>query len=299
MRIFPNSFILDHMKIMIRGLVCLSLVFILGCHSNESGTQSSGGENVSAAPLPPSGIDWQKVTAQAPRKSPDLTLWLSADAKVVLAPDGNTVVSWTDESNNHVEFQKPPTDHDGPVFVKSSSGHPGAAILFTGKDQQLVSGDIRGSKLSGATETSFFIVMRENSPGGVSDTIGWGGCGDNRLNSHLTAGNSLVFQMGNSGVSAIGTGAPAGWAKTLHVVSVVIKGKEARMSLDGVEILSSAQFKNTLNVEAQAPITIAGICSNGFNGEISEVLLFKKGLPRTKEQQILKSLAEKYSLQLR
>jgi hypothetical protein len=283
------------MKIFARWIACLCLLVFSGCHSEVSGPQSA----VVAAPLPSSGIDWTKVTAQAPQKSSDLGLWLRADIGVTLSKDGARVTSWKDESPNHLEFLSPEKDHEGPVLVKPSAEHPGSAIRFSGKDQQLVSANILGSKLMGADEVSVFVVMQETSAGGVSDTVGWGGCGENRLNSHFTAGNALVFQMGNPSVSAIGTGAPGGWVGHTHVVSVVVKGKDARMSLDGVELLSSSKFKSSVNRDTQSPITIAGVCSNGFKGEISEIMIFKKGMPRTKELQLLKSLAQKYSLQMR
>jgi hypothetical protein len=286
------------MKNLIPAFILLGLLTLMGCHSKEEGVRSSP-PVAQATPLPPSGVDWTKVAAFSPQPSTDLTLWLKADGKVTLAPDGVSVASWSDESSNHLEFKKTGTDREGPTLVKKTEWGTRPTIRFGGNDQQLETAKIPGSKLIGPEGASLFMVMLQDAHYLHNSTFGWGGCGENRFNTHFTFDHSLIFQMGNPGISAVGAAAPAEWADHPHLVSVVVRGAEARVNVDGTDILVNPNFKKSIKIEELAPIIIAGICGTGFKGDISEIVLYKKGFDKKKALPVMKYLSAKYGIALR
>jgi hypothetical protein len=156
-----------------------------------------------------------------------------------------------------------------------------------------------GSKLLAEDAASVLIVMNPDGGSTNNDTIGWGGCGDeNRFNTHFAVNGALVFQMGNANHDQISPAAPLNWSNHPHVVTVVRHGSYIRLSVDGHLLKNAQGFEGKLKTSITSPIVIAGNCSNGFKGKISEVLFFDKALEEKKELALVRYLANKYRISL-
>ena len=185
-----------------------------------------------------------------------LRLWLRADRGVVLAASGN-LAAWRDQSGNgnHAR-QLNPTAQPSPA-----SG----AVLFSGAPAGRHF-SLPGTLMSGAASGEAFVVLKSGTV--ASAVRGLWRLGFSSLSNYPGTTGALVEDFGSNAQRALGT--PKADIALKHLYHVTAAPGEWVARLNDIE-----QFRAAANTVSwnNAPL-LGGNGSAGFDGEISEILIY-------------------------
>ena len=229
---------------------------------------------------------------------PSPSLWLRADGRVITDKNGK-VIQWTDEGSTGIPFYKSPDERFGATLTHAGPLSK-AAIHFVDDKDRLVGPGTAGDLLFGSDEASLFVVLRQDGRQQNNDAFAWGDCQENRFMAYLGISDGLMFQMGDPHKGQFAGRKPPDWNDRLHILSFIRKGSALRLSVDGttlpLETLTETPPK--ANNRQVFPVGIAGLCGEGFKGDISEIILFKEGLEPKLDHEIQQYLSKKYGITL-
>lgn len=241
---------------------------------------------------------------------PDLQMWLAADDLAL--SNSSTVTTWFDRTKYHNDVTP---ISGGTQYVLSDGINGRPTVVFTGscKSGGTPSGMVSGTTMFNSTwDTAFsaFVVCRKDSltSSGVGSGTGmvWSVVADPAFHS---GGEAFIYCADYNNTAGGGSNAR-------HVVNVA-----GSLTLDGIEAVkpniyaatyNGAQMKSWLNGKLVATGTTSttlalsgklflgwGTSSDAFfsyNGRISEVLIFKRGLTTQEAQTVNRYLANKYAM---
>lgn len=255
-----------------------------------------------SAPKFQSPLTFYLITARRPPPKgpilPSPTLWLRADGHVLTDKDGR-VTQWTDEGSSGITFYKIPDDRFGATLI-----HAGAlsrpALHFVDDKDRLAGPGTSGDILFDSDKVSLFVVLRQDGRQQNNELFTWGNCQESRFVAYLGLGDGFMFQMGDPHLGQYTSRKPPGWNDQFHILSFVRDKSALRLSTDGAPIIVESLIKPPpLARNRQVfPVGIAGLCGEGFKGDISEIILFKEGLDLKLERQVQHYLSKKYGIPL-
>ncbi len=235
---------------------------------------------------------FRKLVIFSPQSLPNLALWLSGDAGVVL--NGSNVSGWNDQSGNGFNASQPTAIQQPTLLsdVKLLNHLP--AIQFDGNDS------LTGVNITGAdaSSLSIFIVGRGTSAAaGVHNFITMGG-GLGGLWLFESGGNPQVLGIKNNGANYLtsGTGSqlPAGGYPFKLIETV------KRISGTHLAYINENQVLNSSVANAVAPFAPGKYAlGTGFNayfkGEIAEILVYEQALDSNSRRSVENYLYNKYA----
>ncbi|MCX6929145.1 MAG: hypothetical protein NT154_38900, partial [Verrucomicrobia bacterium] len=240
--------------------------------------------------------------ALAPITGPDLVLWLDAqdiDGKGTPAgqPRPGAIAVWSDKSSYRNDARQPVGDRQ-PTLVGDSFDDGLHAVHFTaGKQQHLSVGDSPSLDLSLLTA---FVVARASDSGNDMWLFGknhwgppWTGYGIAVSREGLRPWPHLGLGTEAHGYFQFGDALDSGF----RVVELTYDGQIARGRLEANPVKEQAVIgKITGNA---LPLTIGTLASQFLEGDIAEILIYRRALNDQERDQTRRYLVGKYGLPLR
>lgn len=225
-----------------------------------------------------------------PRSISDLALWLDASNESTVTRSSGQVTAWQDKSGNGNDLTQG-TSSNQPLFQENwFNGRP--TVLFDGTDDNLT----LGSQLIATGDQWDAFVVLDNLNAGADD--------DYILSQWLsTAGNRTIFLFHReSGLEAFNgsTGAQPSGSTTLVSNKPYIFGS----SYDGTNLAVHINGQQDASISAGA-MTLSDIplylwsssqSTRFWNGNVSEVIFFKKKLSGAEKGQIIQYLRNKWGI---
>lgn len=250
----------------------------------------------------------RELSGFSPGQLDDNTLWLDAgrgafnNAGTTLATNTQSVQQWNDVSvtngTSNAKNVSQTTSGQRPTWQANViNGQP--ALRFDGVDDQLELASLLGSDMFAADEANFFVVQKQSAAKDLNATFYWSVSASNRVVLHLSQSDSLVFDFPSTG----GTGRftvvqPTGWDDAFHITEAFRATTQAvELKVDNT-LIGSGTRSATLGTGSTTTLYI-GASSGGsynFQGDIAEILVFKRGLAATERDKVTCYLSKKYAI---
>lgn len=216
-----------------------------------------------------------KISGFSPVNVGDLSVWYKADAGVTL--NGSTVSGWADQSGNGRHLIQS-TATKQPLFIASAINSK-PSLLFDGVDDLLSLAS--GATLSIFSDMSFFVVMKKNTASNTGVLAGGSG-------AYMYLQYNTTFYIGNTAKSAPMT-LTTWYTRSGSAVNDGTKEYFSNATSLGVIVSGESAFYDAFNHVGGIP----GFTS--LNGEIAEVLVFKRVLNAIDRLKIDMYLQTKYA----
>jgi hypothetical protein len=266
------------------GAACAAAVSV---RAEPPGTDIAGSTHSSAS------------SARAPVLGPDLVLWLDAQdlRRTVSATDADAptpIAEWPDRSQYGHHARQPEVDRR-PTLARDAAGDALDAVHFsTGRRQWLSAGNARSLDL---TQVSIFVVARASRSSGDMWLLSknhwgppWTGYGIAVSHDGLHPWPHLGLESGARGYfharGSLGLG--------FRIVSLVYDGRTAAACLDARP--DNRQDVAGAIVANREPLTIGTLGGQYLEGDIAEMLVYRKALDEAGQRQVHGYLVEKYGL---
>jgi hypothetical protein len=236
----------------------------------------------------------------APTSPPDPIIpaakfWLKADAESYL--DNQRVDIWHDRSGNEFHFINTSAANQ-PTFKRDIlSGYPVIRFAMPGTFLNQVLYYPGGESFTSFTEGEIFAIVRANGdPGASTGSELWNFGSASPPNgsnpgSYPDASGNILEEFGCATRQNVGNPTPALTAWRLY--NVAAKSNDFKVRLDNVQIFANAVF----TVGFQEQVAIGG-WTNGFNGDMAEILFYPRVLSSSERQNVVDYLSLKYKLGL-
>ena len=232
--------------------------------------------------------------AREPVARADLVLWLDAQDLTDSQQDGESIGAWIDKSGlQHHARQPDPARR--PTFARNALDGGRHAVRFSAAKQQWLSA---GSAPSlDLTRLTAFVVARAAAGGGDMWLVSkndwgppWTGYGIAVSRDGLRPWPHLGLSTGDRGYFQLGGTLGSGF----RIVELTYDGRLACARLDEKPV--SEQHVAGEIVANGRPLTVGTRESQFLEGEIAEILLYRRALDERERRQTRRYLAEKYGL---
>lgn len=239
------------------------------------------------------------VPAQVPASGPDLVLWLDAQdidgrgKQGTPLATGGGMAAWTDKSQYHHDARQATLEKQ-PTYQDASDGAFPAVHFEASRRQHFSAGHSPALDLEAITA---YVVARVGHSGGDMWLFSknqwgppWTGYGMAVSGEALKAWPHLGLASGDHGYFQFGGSLGAGF----RLVELVYDGRDARGFLEaGLERQQAVAGRIAGNREV---LSIGALGSQFLQGDIAEILLYRRALDVREREQTRRYLLEKYDL---
>ncbi len=242
----------------------------------------------------------QSALAAKPVIEPDLVLWLDAqdingDARAAAnLSDGVAIAAWTDKSGHRHSAQQK-SEHQRPTYARNVMDRGLHAVHFTASRKQFLSvNNLPSLDLSMLT---IFVVARASGSGSDMWLLSknhwgppWTGYGIAISHQGLRPWPHLGLESGAHGYFQL----RGNIHSTFRLVEVVYDGKAVRAFLDGRP--DSRQAAGGKIAANNQDLLVGTLGPQFLEGDIAEVLLYRRALSEAEQHETRRYLLEKYAL---
>ncbi len=250
----------------------------------------------------------RELSGFSPGQIDNNTLWLDAgrgvfnNAGTALATNTQSVQQWNDVSvtngTSNAKNVSQATSGQRPSWQSNViNGQP--VLRLDGVDDQLELASLLGSDMFAADEANFFVVQRQSATKDLNATFYWSASASNRVVLHLSQSDSLVFDFPSTGgTGRLTVAQPTGWDDAFHITEAFRATTQAvELKVDST-LVGSGTRSGTLGTGSTTTLYI-GASSGGsynFQGDIAEIMVYKRGLTSSEREKITCYLSKKYAI---
>lgn len=226
-----------------------------------------------------------------PQRSDDMALWLRSDVGVTA--NGSSVSAWLDQSNNTYSAAQPTAINQPSIATNAINGL--SALNFAGSTKWLRLPSGYADFTKGA---SVFVVMKPPSTG-LADARVFdfaNGASNSAFRLSQPTKDGLSFLVNNGGNTSVTTA--TGMGNAYKLAEVVHDGNAtATILINGAQVASSTAMNAIPNIEREGNfIGKANGNSAYYEGQIAEILIFKRALSDPERKSIESYFFYKYGL---
>lgn len=224
--------------------------------------------------------------AFAPTDIAGLAMWLKSDVGVFQSSggsaailDGDVVGEWQDQSGNGRHVTQATTANKPTLRLSQLNGLP--ALQLDGGDF-LTRASVSLSSLVATNAATIFAVLYQTDSDAQNALLGiYAPSLANSFNILATYENVVYFDLGdaNSG-GRISVAQPSGWDNAYHTLELYRSGTSGVIRSDGVDLLSSSGFTDTLDVTQVGTLYIGGaaVAVVLHTGYFVELIIYNRAL---------------------
>lgn len=241
----------------------------------------------------------RSISAKSPIYDiPDNTFWLDVTAKDAFdsyPQNDDSISSMYDVSpnlENNINLTQG-TGSSQPTFVYDSvDGLP--YLSFDGGDSLVDTQSRSVVDFSGVNQATIILVLRNIT--GANIIFNFRDGSNNRLSTHCPFGSTMYFDFGIccSAANRTSVATPSDFSNNWKIVSLVKYSASGIIRVDGATIATNSSMSGSHTLPSTDDISIG----DDFNGNLREVLTFKRGLNSDEIEDIERYLAHKWQIDL-